>query len=208
MITFGHVSDIHGDIGELLRDSWLPDMWVFTGDILPNRTRGKMFVEVPYQTEWLLENIQQIIARLGGRPLLSVPGNHDFIDIVPMLREHGVDAYAVTPDGVTVAGLRFAGFREINYIAGEWAGETCDFEDLISQTFATNPDILVTHAPPAGILDDDGYGVRELTSALCYQPHNIKAHFFGHTHGWGGHDTEEMGIRFVNGACNCRLISL
>ena len=69
---------------------------------------------------------------------------------------------------------------------------------------------LVTHTPPAGILDTDthgekGYGITALTSALCYTEHNITHHFFGHAHGSGGKTQELFGVQFINGAQSFRL---
>jgi Icc-related predicted phosphoesterase len=184
-MLIGHVSDIHGNLKSLLSTDVLPDLWLFTGDIFPNMTRGDAEVEVPFQNAWFAENAEAIVARLGNVPVLSVGGNHDFIDLATRLREHGVDAHTVTPTGVEILGIRFAGFREIPYIQGEWFGETHDFTEVIGHTFASDPQVLVTHAPPAGILDEDGYGIKALTTALAYRPHGIQAHFFGHCHGHG-----------------------
>lgn len=67
----------------------------------------------------------------------------------------------------------------------------------------------MTHGPPAGILDDDGhgagYGNKALTTHLCYSPHKITHHFFGHAHANGGAVHEDLGVTFVNGACRCRI---
>ena len=44
------------------------------------------------------------------------------------------------------------------------------------------------------------YGISSLTTSMAYREHKIRAHFFGHEHSCGGKTTEEMGIRFINGA--------
>jgi len=45
-------------------------------------------------------------------------------------------------------------------------------------------DILITHVPPYGILDENS-GSEEVLNALCNK--NMKVHIFGHAHGgYGG----------------------
>jgi len=200
-----HTSDLHGSYKGLLRTDIDFDVWVDTGDFFPNRTRGDRTVEVGYQARWLaLKSLpERLAAWLDGRPLISVPGNHDYVSLSAALRGAGAEAHEVTPAGVTVGGLTWAGFREIPWIAGEWNGETHDFGALIEATWETQPDVLVTHAPAGGILDGGtgkGYGIPGLASALSWKPHTIKAHLFGHTHECGGQSVSEVGVLFANGA--------
>lgn len=214
-MRIGHASDLHGDLRELLSGDVCPDVWVLSGDVCPNETRGIVAHEVPYQTAWFRGVSDALVARFGDRPVLVVPGNHDYIDLAALLRSCGVDATNVTPEGVEVAGVRFAGFREVPWMAGEWNGECRDFADLVGRTFDSDPEVIVTHAPPAGILDDDGLGefghgggIPALTTALTYRPHRVRAHLFGHIHEHGGRDVEEMGIRFYNGAEHVRIVEV
>lgn len=207
----GHFSDLHGALNRVLNTTETPDLWIATGDIFPNSSRGYVDIEVPFQEAWWAHFGATIAARFKDRPIIVVDGNHDYISFADCLRQHGVEAYKIE-DSPVVLGKRFAGFREIPWIAGEWNGETVDFQHIVDRTFEADPDILLTHAPPAGILDHDhfdhGYGVRNLTQALTYRPHRITAHFFGHMHERGGQDTEEMGIRFYNGATKVRFVTV
>lgn len=214
MIIF-HASDFHGryktntrSLGYDAFPDMTPDLWILTGDMFPNKTRGREAEEIPYQARWFRHKCDSIISRLRGAPVLCVGGNHDYINMALRLRSQGVEAYEVTPQGVTVKGIRFAGFREIPYIAGEWNGES-DRGTLQERVFDTfeegNPDILVTHAPPQGILDGTGFdeehvGIEPLTTALMYRNHNVKVHCFGHVHEQGGRSITEHGIRFYNSA--------
>ena len=63
---------------------------------------------------------------------------------------------------IEVCGLKWAGFRHIPAIAGEWAGEVDGYElvELTQKLTAMDPqpDVLLTHCPPAGILSTDEYG--------------------------------------------------
>jgi Icc-related predicted phosphoesterase len=214
-----HSSDLHGGYKTLLVSHANTDfdIWIDTGDFFPNGARpfsgrpveGKS--EVSYQTRWLQYGSvhHRITAWLRGRPALIMPGNHDFISLAEALRKAGADARPITPSGVECLGLRWAGFREIPWIHGAWVGETFDFTQVINDTWATAPDVLVTHGPPAGILDEEaGYGNPALTSALTHRPHRIQAHFFGHTHVNGGQTAHELGVLFVNGACTAKVHTL
>lgn len=208
-MKIAHASDIHGAWRKVLDFDGVPDVWLFTGDMFPNYGRPIIPAqEIEYQMAWWAKFKDVIVAHLKGKPVITVGGNHDFVNLGNLLRAEGVECYDVTPEGVDVLGFKWAGFGEIPYIAGEWVGETHDFSDLVSRTFETNPDFLVTHAPPAGIMDENGYGVVPLYTGLNYRPHQIKAHFFGHCHDEGGGHEREIDIDFYNGATNVRMIKV
>jgi len=219
MLRVLHSSDLHGQYKLLLkRDHGDFDIWLDTGDFFDNVGRRP---KTGYQIIPHLEASQQerwwgwkklgprFADWLDGRPAIVVPGNHDFISLYEGLKRSGVDACLVTPEGVEVAGLRWAGFRQISYIAGEWAGEAyeAELEQLVADTWRGNPDVLVTHSPPSGILNRKGedYGLSALTRYLAYHPNRIRWHFFGHDHAGGGEQTEEMGVQFFNGACHAKV---
>lgn len=218
-----HSSDIHGKYKWLLKGEHEFDMWIDTGDFFETYGRiqsggweldgwGRISPQHEIGHQGRLWGWKQMARRfkewLDGRPAVIVPGNHDFINLGIRLQQSGCpNVHVVTPDGVEVNGIRFAGFREINSIIGEWMGEIDDFSELIDKVWESDPHVLVTHSPPGGILSapvgsEDDYGVAALASALAYRPHNIKAHFFGHEHSCGGTNIEEMGVKFFNGARN------
>jgi Icc-related predicted phosphoesterase len=64
-----------------------------------------------------------------------------------------------------------------------------------------NTNVLITHGPPHGILDDtirDGsQGCKDLADRI-FELKNLQAHIFGHLHRDGGKMVEEYGIKFVN----------
>ena len=188
-----HSSDLHSHYEGLSSFSDF-DLWIDTGDFFPNKTRGDREVEVGFQKEWAgSNNLGELLAKwLDGRPLVSIGGNHDYTSLANLVRESGGEAFDLSEGPVEIAGMTFAGFREIPWIFGEWNGETHDLSNLVRN---------------AGILDTRQYrgGIEGLTMALNYQPHRIKYHFFGHIHGNGGKAVDEMGIKFVNGANHIRL---
>lgn len=217
-----HSSDMHGKYKKLLVDHADTDfdVWLDTGDFFDNA--GRVLVgdqlridprrEASYQAKWWDRPGlgPRFRTWLAGRPAIICAGNHDFVSLAAALRVAGTpNVHVVTPAGVDVLGLRWAGFREINYIQGEWEGET-DRERLDALTdaaLASCPDILVTHAPAQGVLDEaHGYGVHAITNALSYGTHAVQAHFFGHCHADGGRSVEAFpGVVSYNGATTALL---
>lgn len=207
-MRIGHFSDLHGKLAPLRDAEETPDVWVCSGDFFPNKTRGIRSIEQEFQKNWFAA--QDLPALLKGKPLLFVGGNHDYVSLADLLAEVGYPAQNITREGIVVGGMRFAGFREIPYIAGEWNGETHrnDLSAIAVDLFNNPPDILVTHAPPAGILDNGHTpGIEALTSLLTYSDHNVRVHLFGHIHEDGGRNVEEMGIRFYNSAGVCQFLT-
>lgn len=144
--------------------------------------------------------------------MVSVGGNHDYVSLAGLITQAcpKAEAYDLArpgkKSGVVVRGLRFAGFREVNYLEGEWNGELhpAGFKAVVDETMDQEPDVLVTHSPAARILDAIGEGhsdgISYLTTYLTYRPHQVRAHLFGHVHEDGGKTLEEMGILFSNAA--------
>lgn len=217
-----HASDTHNrpSIVKTVADVEC-DVIVLTGDILANKGRvdparggtGRIepHLERKYQDQWFRKVAKKWAVAFAGRPVVYCPGNHDFIDIGPWLAHYGhTNLHVISAEipCVEVLGKRFAGFREIPWIDGEWMGETHDLQEPVDRAFACDPDVLVTHGPPAGILAGQfGYGNAALTSALTWRHHMIVAHLFGHEHSDCG-VTTEMGILFSNAAATGRLIEI
>lgn len=224
-----HISDTHSKPSIVKAvEGVVCDVIVITGDILANRGRLPTFsggwgmtgpsyridpaAERKYQRSWFRPHAKKWATSFQGRPVVYVPGNHDFISIEPWLRHYGhQEVYTLSAEQrfVDIQGKRFAGFREIPWIDGEWVGETRDFQALIRDSLACRPDILVTHAPPAGILAGScGYGIQGLTSALMYGEHQATHHLFGHEHSEGGQIVVEGGITFSNAAGGMNILQV
>ena len=205
-MNIGHFSDIHGRVGPI--DAAEPvDVWVSSGDFLPDPAwpvDTRQGVE-RFQTRWLADHAAEIEARLNGRPLLYVGGNHDFVDIGPTLIRAGVHALSLALHAVTIGGHVFAGFREVMPLNGWGVSETYEFDAVIKRAFDANPTILVTHAPPYGVLDA-GYGVPALTTAFRDRTHRIQAHLFGHIHEHGGEKQVVGAVTHYNAATKCVVV--
>lgn len=220
MIRIAHISDTHNQPRIVKAVAEVAcDVIVLTGDILGNKGRvqatGGCIVpaaERKYQESWFRKQAKRWAPAFAGRPVIYVPGNHDFIGIERWLAHYGhtnVHTISTKQPSVEVCGKVFAGFREVPWIAGEWMGEAHDLRPLIERTMACNPDIIVTHAPPAGILDGfDGYGVTGWQAPLFYGEHRVTHHLFGHCHDEGGRIVEEGGITFSNAAGHLNLIEV
>jgi hypothetical protein len=208
-----HSSDLHGNLSTLLAEAGPFDLWLDTGDFFPNEAAGEVTVEAArerrFQRRWLREQVPTLVTWLAGRPALLMPGNHDYIELSEVLVDAGADARRIVPSGVDCAGLRWAGFREVKWMDGRWNGECQDFSEPIAATFSRALDVLVTHAPPEGVLDSElDFGIPALTTALRAS-RGIRAHFFGHDHRRGGEWVDAWGMRFFNGAktVRCRNIA-
>ena len=218
MFSVAHVSDSHNN-PSLVRQACQSnaDVVLITGDCMNNlgrvnRTEYQIspHAEIKFQQSWYRKQAKKWAKDLGDRPIIAIRGNHDFIDYSPWLLHYGANVHEITDDNpvVEVFGKRWAGFRQVNYHIGEWSGEEHSLKSHIQRAFKCKPDILVTHIPPSGILDqnsygDKNYGSSELTGALSYYEHNITHHFFGHAHAGGGKVLDTLNIRFINGAKHC-----
>lgn len=222
MIRIAHISDTHGrpsivkSVGEIECD-----IIVLTGDIIGNKGRcpdtgGKIvpWKERRYQQSWFRKQAKKWAPAFAGRPVIYVAGNHDFIGIERWLAHYGhTNLHVITDENpcVEVLGKRFAGFRQVPYIEGEWMGEEHVMRPHVERALACDPDILVTHAPTGSILDGGermGYGIPSLTSKLFYGEHRITHHLFGHAHICGGQVQVEGGITFSNAAGHVNLIEV
>lgn len=238
IVRIVHVSDQHGMIpsrngfANLLS---IADLVVLSGDLFPNSTRGVRSVEQTFQEEWLVGRVVHPVNNkhhgsrtplelwlefLGELPVLVVGGNHDYIDFAKFVggfrRENLLTHNLAASGPVELCGLRFAGITEIPWINGEWNNETVPTElrratyDLFDQ----NPDVIVSHSPPAGILAGP-YGSEPLTDCLSYREHNVKAVLFGHAHEDGGKIIEEtfgdstsQPVVFSNAACHVNSVKI
>ncbi len=171
--------------------------------------------EAELQNLWIDREIEQGGFRRWfaspGAPVANVRGNHCFVNTGRMF---GGEVWEVTEDASLTwefGGLKFGGIRGINYIAGEWSDELDDLQWRIRMdTIPNDIDVLLSHAPPRGILDKafEHYGSDALRSYVTkrayahedeqrYPP--LKAHFFGHIHEAKGSEIIE-GTLFANAA--------
>ncbi|WP_404367193.1 metallophosphatase domain-containing protein [Marinobacter sp.] len=152
-----------------------------------------------------LEDLNEWLGSLPHRHKILVAGNHDWcLQDEPDEAQKLVTAAAYLRDsGVMINGLRFWG-SPWTPVFHDWAFNLKRGQPL-AERWALIPaetDVLITHGPPAGILDgvmtgihEQSVGCEELRKAVDHlQP---RLHVFGHIHeGHGQH--EQDGTLFVN----------
>lgn len=166
------------------------------------------------QRQWMMQqNFRREFLPDPDAPIVCVRGNHDFVAIADLF---GGDVWEVDDDPTrttTIGGLKIGGHRGVNWIGGEWQDEmrTEQMDDL-AQKLPEDLDILITHAPPYGVLDFYGdylgsRGLRRYINKRGYSPKDLKAHCFGHIHEGAGQ--KKLGdVIFSNGSLGYNLFEL
>jgi len=150
---------------------------------------------------------------------IFVPGNHDFIcQEEPAVVEElfaGSGVHYLIDRGVTIEGISFYGSPWIPKLSN-WAFYLADGSEDLREKFIDGipswTDVLVTHGPPYGKLDEvkkalrwiyHSVGSQTLMTAVAALP-NLKYHIFGHIHeGHGVTGCYGDGPTFINAAiCN------
>ena len=176
-----HLSDTHG-CHRRLQDLPEADVIVHSGDFCMAGTEEEAFDFI----NWFCD--------LPYKHKIFIAGNHDACLYGAKIEGLDNNTHYLCNSGIEIEGIKFYGIPMF-------------MEDCINGNEALNysripidTDILITHAPPYGILDlDEGinYGSEKLLEKLTTL--NLKAHLFGHIH--SSHGSEIInGITFSNGA--------
>jgi|HubBroStandDraft_5_1064220.scaffolds.fasta_scaffold11763_4 Icc-related predicted phosphoesterase len=141
---------------------------------------------------------------------IVVPGNHDWAFqnefrglAVNLLQQRGIIYLEDT--GCRINNLQFYGSPHQPRFH-DWAFNIDRNSLALAQKWDMIPEdtnILITHCPPYGILDDTiraGSQGCELLAKRLPQLTNLKVHIFGHLHRDGGKMVERDGVKFVNAA--------
>jgi len=227
-----HFSDWHTKFHKLPN----ADLYICTGDMYND---NYMFVQ--YGMTKASENNQLAWATQSGGPKMatSIPkykevvcvrGNHDFIDLsllfgtAETLETH---EFGLEFQVLDIQGLRIGGVRGIPRIREGGSALWCDEhtpERLREHVFDVKGfepvDILVTHGPPRGILDDcnyNGEGLCPSKNSRCVGARAIneaikilkpKLHCFGHIHECGGKVIDVYGVLHSNASGGFNVIDL
>lgn len=188
------LSDTHGKHGELSVPDG--DVLIHAGDM----SRLGELVEI--------EEFDRFLAGLPHRHKIVVAGNHDFgFERTPrQARAALAHATYLEDEALEVEGLRFYG--------SPWQPEFCGWAfnlprgEPLRRIWARIPedtDVLVTHGPPRGVLDELHRGGRAGCEELAARLAVVRPalHCFGHIHEAAGTCRRE-GTLFVN-ACSCDL---
>jgi Icc-related predicted phosphoesterase len=183
------ISDTH----DLHRDFEVPngDLLIHAGDFTMNSMSAEKLIDF---NDWLGE--------LPHTFRVVIPGNHDFVVEDPSRRHLITNATLLINEGIEIMGLKIWG-SPTTPLLGEAFGVASDNDrETLYRRIPINTDILITHCPPYGILDqvlgsDHHQGCPQLLAAVRrVQP---MMHVFGHVHaGYGTFSTAD--ILFVNAA--------
>lgn len=157
-----------------------------------------------------LDDLNDWLASLPHRHKILIAGNHDwcFQNDPEAARRRVTGAIYLQDSGVTLDGIRFWG-SPWTPVFFDWAFNLGRGAPL-AERWALIPeqtDVLITHGPPAGILDKvpaglhfENVGCANLLAVVEQMQPPI--HIFGHIHeGYGRHDSN--GTLFVN-ASTCQ----
>lgn len=161
-----HLSDTHGKHREL-NDMPSADILVHSGDF----TMGGSDMEALDFLEWLCD--------LPYRHKIFIAGNHDDCMIDAAFEGLPDNVYYLHDSGVTIDGVSFYGAPMLAEFAdGEM--RTLEHYDCIPD----NVDVLVTHRPPMGILDNTDDEIHYGSSLLLERVIAVQPRLclFGHTH--------------------------
>lgn len=169
------ISDTHSQY----RDLEVPDgdVLVHAGDISRGGTKGQVIDFL----EWFEEQPHS--------HKIFIAGNHDFFfeqaDTEEISRVIPKEIIYLNDSGIEINGIKFWG-SPITPWFNSWAfnrhrgAEIKQHWDLIPNDI----DVLITHGPPFGILDETVYGKRTGCEELLLRIHQVKPkyHIFGHIH--------------------------
>ena len=178
------------DTHQMHRDLEVPpgDILIHAGDFTTVcRSRGPM------------EDFNRWLGDLPHKHKIVVPGNHEFVlEENPRLRSLITNAAVLIDELATVEGLRIWGSPMTPMYGGAF-GRSSEKDRRAAWSRVPEVDVLVTHGPPLGILDEApgelALGDMQLLEAV--QRIRPLLHVFGHIHGAHG-QTHVDDTLFVN----------
>lgn len=208
-----HMSDTHGRMPEPAGDF---DVIVHSGDMLPNKSYAIRPIEHTFQRYWIETNAPRFSAHYWTKPVLVTPGNHDFIDPTPFMRDVGIDARLLCNGPLEVDGVTFWGhpwtptFCDWNWMCGpeEMAHHLAPAVEMMQQGAI---DVFVSHGPMRGVLDRNRDGERcgcpVLRKTMQDVRHPPKLMLHGHIHEAAGVQGWTRGVVVSNAACTQRTLA-
>jgi Icc-related predicted phosphoesterase len=148
----------------------------------------------------ILDDFNAWLGSLPHRHKIIIPGNHEFILEEPRSRSAITNAILLVDSGVEVEGLKIWGSPVTPLYGGAFGKSRAEDCKKHWAQIPEDLDILVTHGPPLGILDqgpgsERHEGCPELREAVLLARPQL--HVFGHIHaGYGTLRTSDT--LFVN----------
>lgn len=171
----------------------------------------------------MLKDFHKWLNKQPASSIISVNGNHEvwveqnYAEAKSLALSACPRVHFIQNESVEIDGVKIFGSASTPAFSRGWAwneGRTVVeaahlLKPFIGDTWAKIPedtDILVTHGPPIGILDEvidrytgrlENVGCRELLNRI-HKLKSLKLHIFGHLHLGGGRTFIENGVTFAN----------
>ncbi|MEW6130254.1 MAG: metallophosphatase domain-containing protein [Acidobacteriota bacterium] len=197
-------SDCHG----MLDRVQLPagDMLIIAGDVFRNHS-GKADIDASFQLNDLA-SFDEYCAELPFKKILLIAGNHDWVFQIYKPAHTSLKHIIYLEDsGVEIAGIKFYGSPHQPWFF-DWAFNEPRGGAALRHYWSLIPDdtdVLITHGPPLGILDQPfGRGEHAGCELLLKRVEEVnpRVHCFGHIHGSYG-KRQIGGTLFLNASlCN------
>lgn len=176
------------------------DVLIHCGDF--SRDFGS-WLEVERFADWMRQQTHQY--------KILCPGNHDYgiyenaAKAASLFRRHGI--HMMGQQSFEIEGVVFDGgpWMPISGYTPPWGFELNEVDRERAWARVQKADVLVTHTPPSGILDQTTKGEHLGCPVLRRRTFEVKPrlHCFGHMHEARG-SQEEDGIVFLNASSNTR----
>ncbi|WP_156820406.1 metallophosphoesterase [Synechococcus sp. PCC 7336] len=163
-----------------------------------------------------LDQLQQFWQRLDaiGKPWLFVPGNHE----PPAPTLAGLYEKSGCQNGRLSLATELMQLGPLQVLVVPWTPPcgwcwslSREHVEEVTQIYSdTDVDMLVTHAPPKGVLDEGGQWYRAQTPTLLPVVRALSPRYYlcGHMHADGGQTETKNGTTFVNAAKHNLAIEL
>ena len=207
------LSDTHGTypIHECLEGlSHYCDTLVHAGDFTGgwvNRT-NRQLIDITHRRSFhkFVQELVYVQKIYNFKNIIVVPGNHDQIVQLEQRKckayfaDHGI--HMLVDEGIVIDGVKFYGTPWTNEFFN-WYYMMPDKRLMLPfEAIDKDTDVLISHGPPYGILDqdmnDEHLGSRSLLEVLGRNDHHISHCVFGHIHESGMRLCQHEGIIHQN----------
>lgn len=221
-MKFLHISDWHADAEsfkvaldrEIREDPRMleANVVILSGDMVfdPPRFKKSEGLVGQIQKNAFDQMVDYIDVVMPGVDIVGVRGNHDYFN-------YGIqgDSWQAV-ESFDLLGYKWASMRGVVYHTGYWNDELMEGElNALCKQIPEDTQILVSHAPPFGILDDsrdDAVNPRNLGSQairlLVDRLPNLQLHMYGHIHEQGCQVQVRKNAVFSNASCGANFIVL
>jgi len=181
------------------------DVLILGGDLLPNRF-GDPELDAIFQMD-SLRDLDSFCGRLDFKHVLLIAGNHDWVfERKRQVRRLLKNITYLEDSGIEIDGVKFWGSPHQPWFF-DWAFNLPRNGPELERAWSLIPDdtdVLITHGPPHGILDQPfGSGEHAGCELLLKRVKEIRprVHIFGHIH--GSYGRQRVGETLFLNACLC-----